>query len=86
MPSAIPLSSEHVTDDGIFLLENGEDALIYIGNSVDPETLRKLFGISSVDEISTQVIWFPSKFFFESELRLVGSTCFCSSVHLILSD
>ncbi|KAH9685672.1 hypothetical protein KPL70_014047 [Citrus sinensis] len=30
----IPLTSEHITEDGIFLLENGEDALIYIGDRV----------------------------------------------------
>lgn len=58
MPAAIPLSSEHVTDEGIYLLENGDDALIYVGNSVDADILSKLFGTSSVDEIPTQVIWF----------------------------
>ncbi|KAL6973621.1 hypothetical protein U1Q18_027806 [Sarracenia purpurea var. burkii] len=56
IPPAIPLSSEHVSDDGIYLLENGEDCLIYIGNSVDPDITRQLFGISSVDEIPTQFI------------------------------
>jgi len=58
VPAAIPLSSEHVTDEGIYLLENGDDALIYVGNSVDADILSKLFGTSSVDEIPTQVIWF----------------------------
>ncbi|VVA14675.1 PREDICTED: transport [Prunus dulcis] len=55
-PPAIPLSSEHISDEGIYLLENGEDCLIYIGNSVDPDMLTKLFGISSVDEIPTQFV------------------------------
>ncbi|PQP95396.1 protein transport protein Sec24-like [Prunus yedoensis var. nudiflora] len=55
-PPAIPLSSEHISDEGIYLLENGEDCLIYIGNSVDPDILTKLFGISSVDEIPTQFV------------------------------
>lgn len=55
IPLAIPLSSERVNDDGIYLLENGEDCLVYIGNSVDPEIIRQLFGISSIQEISTQV-------------------------------
>ncbi|KAK3017809.1 hypothetical protein RJ639_003666 [Escallonia herrerae] len=53
-PPSIPLSSEHVSDDGIYLLENGEDCLIYVGNSVDPDTMRQLLGISSVDEILNQ--------------------------------
>lgn len=51
----IPLSSEHVTEEGIYLLEDGEDCLVYIGNLVDRETLQQLFGISSVDEIPAQV-------------------------------
>lgn len=55
IPVAIPLSSEQVNDNGIYLLENGEDCLIYIGSSVDPDTTRQLFGISSVDEIPSQV-------------------------------
>lgn len=53
----IPLSSEHVTDDGIYLLENGVDCLIYIGNSVDSNILQLLFGISSAEEIPTQVVF-----------------------------
>ncbi|KAA8541400.1 hypothetical protein F0562_025363 [Nyssa sinensis] len=53
---AIPLSSEHVSDEGIYLLENGEDCLIYIGNSADPDIMRQLFGIALVDEIPTQFV------------------------------
>ncbi|KAF8377055.1 hypothetical protein HHK36_030427 [Tetracentron sinense] len=56
IPSTIPLSSEHITDDGIFLLENGEDGLIYIGNMVNPDILQKIFGISFVNEIPTQFV------------------------------
>lgn len=52
----IPLSSDHVNDEGIYLLENGEDCLVYIGNSVDSNILQQLFGISSPNEIPTQVL------------------------------
>ncbi|XP_039120781.1 protein transport protein Sec24-like At4g32640 isoform X1 [Dioscorea cayenensis subsp. rotundata] len=52
----IPLSSEHVTDDGIYLLENGEDALLYVGNTVNPDILQQLFGVSTADVIPTQLI------------------------------
>ncbi len=51
----IPLSSEHVSDEGIYLLENGEDCLIYIGNMVDSNILQQLLGISPADEFPTQV-------------------------------
>ncbi|WCJ18657.1 Sec23/Sec24 protein transport family protein [Euphorbia peplus] len=56
IPQALPLSSEHVSDDGIYLLENGQDGLIYIGNSVSSSMLQQLFGISSVDEIPAQFV------------------------------
>ncbi|KAL0429643.1 UNVERIFIED_CONTAM: protein transport protein Sec24-like CEF [Sesamum radiatum] len=55
IPSPIPLSSEHITDEGIYLLENGEDCLICVGNSVQSSILQQLFGISSVEEISSQM-------------------------------
>jgi protein transport protein SEC24 len=58
IPPSIPLSSEHVNDDVIYLLENGEDCLIYVGNSVDPDVMRQLFDISSLDEIQPQVLLF----------------------------
>ncbi|GAB2282340.1 Protein transport protein Sec24C [Dionaea muscipula] len=56
IPSAIPLSSEHVKDEGIYLLENGIDAFVYIGSSVDPHVLQQLFGTSSVEEIPGQFV------------------------------
>nr|KAJ0207773.1 hypothetical protein LSAT_V11C500280400 [Lactuca sativa] len=56
IPPPIPLSSEHVSDEGIYLLENGEDCLVYVGSSVDPDVTQKLFGISSVGEIPTQFV------------------------------
>ncbi|XP_075653897.1 protein transport protein SEC24 C-like [Castanea sativa] len=56
VPPVIPLSSEHVSDEGIYLLENGEDCLIYIGNLVDSNILQQLFNISPSDEIPTQFV------------------------------
>ncbi|KAM7272848.1 hypothetical protein ACFE04_027512 [Oxalis oulophora] len=56
IPSLLPLTSENITDDGIYLLENGEDAYIYVGNSVDSNILMQLFGVPSVDEISSQFV------------------------------
>ncbi|KNA17733.1 hypothetical protein SOVF_077480 [Spinacia oleracea] len=56
IPSALPLSSENISDDGIYLLENGMDALIYIGNAVNSNTLQELFGFSSVAEIPAQFV------------------------------
>ncbi|KAJ0988877.1 hypothetical protein J5N97_007233 [Dioscorea zingiberensis] len=52
----IPLSSEHVNDDGIYLLENGEDGLIYVGSTVSPDILQQIFGVSTVDALPTQLV------------------------------
>ncbi|KZV38777.1 hypothetical protein F511_27130 [Dorcoceras hygrometricum] len=54
IPTSVPLSSEHISDEGVYLLENGLECLIYVGNSVQPDILRKLFGISSIQDISSQ--------------------------------
>ncbi|KAL5061432.1 hypothetical protein RYX36_023169 [Vicia faba] len=56
VPSFLPLSSEHISDDGIYLLKNGYDCLIYAGESVNPDIMRKLFGVSTVDEIPTHFV------------------------------
>ncbi|XP_076886788.1 protein transport protein SEC24 C-like [Bidens hawaiensis] len=56
IPTVMPLSSEQVNDNGIYLLENGEDCLIYIGGTADPDTMRQLFGISSVDAVPSQFV------------------------------
>jgi len=42
------LNSENVQEDGVYLLENGEDRLIYVGNMVNPATLEQIFGVSSL--------------------------------------
>lgn len=56
VPSSIPLSSEHISDGGIYFLENGDDALICVGASVDSGILHQLFGASTVEEIPSQAI------------------------------
>ncbi|KAL7099354.1 hypothetical protein ACP275_09G079200 [Erythranthe tilingii] len=56
IPTQIPLSSENISDEGIYLLENGYDCLIYVGNSVQNNALQQFFGISSVEEIPNQFV------------------------------
>ncbi|XVF31201.1 hypothetical protein REPUB_Repub16aG0125100 [Reevesia pubescens] len=56
IPPILPLSGEYVSEEGIYLLENGLDGLIYIGSLVGSDILQQLFGISSVDETPTQFV------------------------------
>jgi len=52
------LNSENVQEDGIYLLENGEDGLIYVGNMVNPATLEQIFGVSSLAALPVQASLF----------------------------
>jgi len=56
LPPPIPLSSEHISNEGVYFLENGEDGLLFVGESVDSDILQKLFAVSSAAEIPNQVI------------------------------
>ncbi|XP_010523551.1 PREDICTED: protein transport protein Sec24-like At4g32640 [Tarenaya hassleriana] len=56
LPPPIPLSSEHISNEGVYFLENGEDGLIYVGDSVNSDILQKLFGVPSVAEIPSQYV------------------------------
>jgi protein transport protein SEC24 len=51
LPKVVPLSSENLDNDGIFLLENGEDGFFYVGRQASSEILRQLFGVQSVEEV-----------------------------------
>jgi protein transport protein SEC24 len=52
------LNSENVQEDGVYLLENGEDGLIYVGNMVNPATLEQIFGVSSLAALPAQASLF----------------------------
>eukprot|EP00250_Pteridium_aquilinum_P010450 c19397_g1_i1 orf=566-3775(-) len=53
IPPPLYLSSENLDNEGVFLLETGEDAYIYAGKGVSSETLFQLFGVQSVNEMQT---------------------------------
>uniref|UniRef100_A0A1J3JSF0 Protein transport protein Sec24-like CEF n=3 Tax=Noccaea caerulescens TaxID=107243 RepID=A0A1J3JSF0_NOCCA len=56
VPSPIPLQSENLKDEGVYFLENGDDALIYVGESVNSDILQKLFDVPSAAEIPSQYV------------------------------
>ncbi|CAL5093807.1 unnamed protein product [Urochloa decumbens] len=64
IPSPLTLNSENIHDDGVYLLENGEDGFIYVGNSVNPVTLEQIFGVSSLALVPNQLVLEP----FDNEL------------------
>eukprot|EP00927_Polykrikos_kofoidii_P077431 TRINITY_DN74368_c0_g1_i1.p1 TRINITY_DN74368_c0_g1~~TRINITY_DN74368_c0_g1_i1.p1 ORF type:complete len:988 (+),score=151.21 TRINITY_DN74368_c0_g1_i1:40-3003(+) len=53
LPDMLNLTSESMTQDGIFLLEDGESMFMWVGNSVDGSLLQSVFGVPSFDQLDT---------------------------------
>lgn len=45
IPSPLPPTSEKLVSDGVFLLDVGEEMLIYVGRTVSAEVMYELFGV-----------------------------------------
>ena len=51
LPPTLSLSSEKLDPDGVFLLENGQDGLVWVGKLAPPEMLLALFGVETSDAL-----------------------------------
>lgn len=51
LPDMLNLTSESMTQDGVYLLEDGDSIMIWIGRAVDPGFVNALFGVPSFDQI-----------------------------------
>merc|ERR1719387_2904308 len=51
MPPMLNLTSESMTQDGVYLLENGEEILMWIGRAVSPNWLQAVFGIPAIEQL-----------------------------------
>jgi protein transport protein SEC24 len=51
LPDGMVLSSEGLEQGGIFLLENGIEALLHLDKNVDPALVHQLLNLSSYDEM-----------------------------------
>jgi protein transport protein SEC24 len=54
LPTQLPCSAEQMTQDGVFLLEDGESMIMWIGTGTTPETLYDLFGVQSVAQLNLE--------------------------------
>ena len=48
------LSSERLEQGGVYLVENGFDAVLHLHRGVDPGLVQQLLGVSSYDELLKQ--------------------------------
>lgn len=53
LPEMLNLTRESMTQDGVFLLEDGETILMWVGSAVDPNFLQAVFGIGSFDQLES---------------------------------
>lgn len=49
--SVVSLSSERLDHDGVFLMENGENAFLWLARDAQPHLLADLFGAASFEEL-----------------------------------
>jgi protein transport protein SEC24 len=55
-PTSLSLSSEHLDKKGVLLLENGQDMWLWFGKNVNPDLLRDLFGLVTLDNVETSAV------------------------------
>lgn len=53
LPKAINLSVERLSSEGVYYLDNGVDCFIWVGRASDAATNNALFGLDSLDGVST---------------------------------
>jgi len=51
LPEMLNLTSESMTQDGIYLLEDGDLMLMWIGRAVDTMALQSLFGVAAFEQL-----------------------------------
>ena len=54
LPAQLPLSVDQMTQDGLYLIENGEVMLLWIGTAVSPDVLFNVFGVSAINQLNPE--------------------------------
>lgn len=63
-PQLLGLSMDSLTNEGIYLMDDGRDLYMLIGSNVNSNTLHNLFGINSLDDaknIIEDMMYYNSK-------------------------
>jgi protein transport protein SEC24 len=55
LPDMLSLTSESMSQDGAYLIEDGETIMIWIGRGVSSHFLYAVFGVSSIDQLNPEV-------------------------------
>lgn len=54
LPPTLGLSASHMSQAGVYLVEDGECMMLWIGKAVDPTWLRSVFGVDNVDHVNPE--------------------------------
>lgn len=54
LPAQLPLSVDQMTQDGIYLIEDGESMLMWLGTAVSPDILYNVFGVSAINQLNPE--------------------------------
>merc|ERR1712224_365823 len=52
LPGMLHLTCQSINSDGVYLLENGESLIMWIGRAVSPNFLERVFGVQSIDQLN----------------------------------
>lgn len=56
LPAEVGLSIEHISPEGVYLVDNGIDFILRIGRAVNPAILNDLFGMTDVSAYPGKVL------------------------------
>ncbi|KAG7461887.1 hypothetical protein MATL_G00195950 [Megalops atlanticus] len=59
VPAPVRCSEERLSDGGLFLLENGRQLLLWLGQACPPDLIQSIFNVPSFAHVSTEVISLP---------------------------
>jgi len=51
LPAAIRLSRENISREGMYLLNNGHQLVLYLGDSIDLQVLNSIFGVGQLNAV-----------------------------------
>lgn len=75
LPSLMRCSYIWMENNGIYLIDNGEEMLLWIGASVSPQLLLDLYGVETIHDLDVNVLAFPTQ----------TATLFATQVNNLLS-
>lgn len=71
MPSILQLSAERIDSTGVYVLDDGETLVIFVGHNVPPLICQNLFGCSTFAAIPDDLVSIFIFTFFFSSSRII---------------